>query len=164
MSSVFTGIILLTEGFVNSYGLLGTFVIAVLESFIFPVPTAVMIAPATALGLDPLLTTIVATIGSVMGAVVGYFLGKRLGHPVAIRLFKKKNVDKVEWYEKYGAWAVLIAAFSPVPFKVFTWASGIFELELKPFLVACVIGRLAQFAIAAYVGDIFGPTILTWFA
>ena len=160
---VLEGMLIAVEELVTAYGLSGAFVIAVLESFIFPIPTAVIIAPATTFGVDPFLITIVATIGSVLGAVIGYGLGKYLGRPVAGRLFKKKLQGVEKWFDKYGAWAVLIAAFTPIPFKVFTWASGIFELDMKKFLVASLIGRFVQFAIAAYVGSLFGPILLSWF-
>lgn len=160
---VLEGMILWVESLVMAYGIPGVFLIAVLESFIFPIPTAVIIAPATTFGMDPLLITIIATIGSLIGAFIGYFLGKRLGRPVAERLFKKHLLRVEKWFDRYGAWAVLIAAFTPIPFKVFTWASGIFELDLKKFFLAAAIGRFTQFAIAAYVGNIFGPILLAWF-
>ena len=149
------------EAFILQYGLSGTFIVALLESFIFPVPTAAVIAPATSFGLDPFLVTIVATIGSVLGALVGYFLGLYLGHPVAEKLFKK-HIPKVEkWFDKYGAWAILIAAFTPIPFKVFTWCGGIFRMDLKKFIIASIIGRFFQFALFAYAGSLLGPTVLT---
>lgn len=156
------GFILWVQAFVEGYGLTGTFIISLLESFIFPVPTATIIAPVTAMGMDPLMVTIVATIGSVIGAIVGYALGVYLGLPVAQKLFRKHLPKVDKWYEKWGVWAVLVAAFSPIPFKVFTWTSGIFRLDFKKFLIASLIGRFCQFAIAAYVGNIFGPGIITW--
>jgi undecaprenyl-diphosphatase len=155
-------LVLWVQGFVQVYGLGGAFLIAVLESFIFPVPTATIIAPFTALGVDPLAITLVATTGSVIGAVIGYVLGKKLGKPVVERLFKKYIPRVEKWYEKWGAWAVLIAAFSPIPFKVFTWTSGICGLDFKKFLIASIIGRFVQFAIAAYVGAYLGPGVLDW--
>ena len=159
---MFGEFVLWVQAFVEAYGLGGAFLIAVFESFIFPVPTATIIAPFTALGVDPLLITLVATAGSLIGAVIGYALGLRLGRPMAERLFKK-HIPKVEkWYDRWGAWAVLIAAFSPVPFKVFTWTSGIFGLDFKKFMLASLVGRFTQFAIAAYVGHFLGPGVLTW--
>jgi membrane protein YqaA with SNARE-associated domain len=154
------GFLLWVEAFILQYGLSGTFIIALLESFIFPIPTAAIIAPATGFGLDPLMVTIVATIGSVIGAVIGYALGFYLGHPVAERLFKK-HIPRVEkWFDKYGAWAILIAAFTPVPFKVFTWCGGIFRMDFKKFIIASIIGRFAQFALFAYAGSFLGPSVL----
>jgi membrane protein YqaA with SNARE-associated domain len=155
--------LLWVQAFVLEYGLAGTFTIAVLESFIFPVPTAVIIAPTTGFGLDPLVVTVVATIGSVIGAMVGYLLGFYLGHPVAEKLFRK-HIPKVEkWFGRYGAWAIFIAAFTPIPFKVFTWCGGIFRMDLKKFFIASVAGRFLQFAIAAYAGSILGPWVLGFF-
>ena len=148
--------------FVLAYGMPGSFVIAVLESFIFPVPTAILIAPETALGVDPFLITVVAGTGSVIGAIIGFGLGKYLGRPVAERLFRKYIPRVEKWFEKYGMWAVLLAAFSPIPFKVFTWTAGMFDLDFRKFLIASIIGRFAQFAIAAYVGAYVGPSALWW--
>jgi len=154
--------ILWVQAFVQAYGLAGAFVIAVLESFIFPVPTATFIAPFTAMGIDPVTIILVATAGSLIGAVIGYALGLKLGRPVAERLFRK-HIPRVEkWYDRWGAWAVLIAAFSPIPFKVFTWTSGIFGLDFRKFLLASLVGRVLQFTIAAYVGYLVGPGVLDW--
>ncbi len=158
----FESLIAFSQWFSETYGLFGTFIISILESFIFPVPTAVIIAPVTAFGIDPLLITLAATSGSVLGALIGYGLGLRLGRPVAEKLFKK-HIQRVErWFDRWGEWAVLIAAFSPIPFKVFTWTAGMFRLDIRKFLIASVIGRLAQFAIAAYTGAYLGPGVLAW--
>lgn len=161
---LFSGLIEAVEAFVTAWGLPGAFLIALTESFIFPVPTATIIAPMTAFGIDPLAITLVATAGSVIGALVGYFLGKHLGHPVAVKLFKQKRIDRIErWFDRWGPWAVFLAAFTFVPFKVFTWCAGIFEMRLRDFIIPAVIGRLLQFAIAAYVGSWVGPEILVFF-
>ena len=149
-------LVLWAQAFVNDYGLIGTFIISMLESFIFPVPTAVFIAPAAALGIDPFVITVVATVSSVIGAVIGYGLGYVFGRKAADKLFKKHMPRVEKWFDKYGLWTVLIAAFTPIPFKVITWASGIFKLNFKKFLIASIIGRFIQFAIAAYVGSLFG--------
>ena len=81
---------------IESNGLLGIFVIATLESFIFPVPTAIIITAGTALNLDPLSVVIFATTGSVIGAVIGYFIGIKGGRPVLIWLFDEKKIKKVD--------------------------------------------------------------------
>ena len=161
MSSVFAPFILIAQGFVESYGLMGTFIISILEAFIFPVPTAFFIAPATALGIEPFWIAVVATVGSLMGAVAGYVLGYYLGHPVASKILNKKQLEKVElWYRKWGEWIVLIAAAGPIPFKVVTWFSGILELDFKKFMIFSAIGRTFQFFVAAYIGNFLGPWII----
>lgn len=153
--------LLWTSAFVAQYGLFGAFIISVLESFIFPIPTAAFITPFTVLGMDPLVITLVTATGSIIGALIGYYLGMKLGKPVAYRYFAKYMPRVERFFEKYGAWAVFIAAFTPVPFKVFTWASGIVRLKLWKFLAAAIPGRVLQFAIAAYVGDFIGPWLLS---
>jgi len=145
--------------FIESFGLMGAFVISLLESFILPIPTALIIAPLAAMGFDPLLITVVCTVGSVIGAAIGYYLGMKLGRPAADKLISKQMPRVEKMYEKYGAWAVLISAFSPIPFKVFTWMSGILGLDFKKFIIASAIGRFAQFAVAAYLGSIFAPLL-----
>ena len=157
-------LILSVGGFVEAYGLLGTFLVAISESFILPIPTAAIIAPATSFGADPLLITVISTIGSVIGAFVGYYLGMKLGRPVAKKRFPK-HMNRVEgWFKRYGAWAVFIAAFTPIPFKVFTWAAGMMKISLKHFFLASLAGRFLQFIIAAYVGSLLGPWFLALFS
>lgn len=165
MATIFTPFILATQSFVEAYGIMGTFVISIFESFIFPVPTAFFVTPTTALGVDPFWTALAATVGSLIGAVIGYFLGFHLGQPIAVKLFKQKRLDKVEkWYQKWGEWIVLFAAAGPLPFKITTWCSGIFKLNFKKYMVFCIIGRTFQFFVAAYVGSLVGPWILGVFA
>lgn len=164
MATILTPLILAAQGFVEAYGLAGVFIISFFESFIFPVPTAVFVTPTTALGVDPFWTAVSAIIGSLIGAVIGYFLGHRLGKPVFIKLFKEKNLEKVDrWYQKWGEWIVLFAAAGPLPFKITTWCSGMFELDFRKYMAFCAIGRTFQFFVAAYVGSALGPCALGLF-
>jgi membrane protein YqaA with SNARE-associated domain len=57
----------------------------------------------------------------------------------------------VLWFEKWGFWAIFIAGFSPIPYKVFTIAGGALAMPLLPFILASVIGRRARF----YIVDLF---------
>ena len=155
--ALFGPLIAWVETVVTAYGLLGMSAISFMEAFIFPVPTAFFIAPMAAFGIDPFIITLVATISSVLGAFVGYGLGRYLGLPVANRLFGKYIPKVQKYFDRWGAWAVFIAAFTPVPFKVFTWTSGIFRVDLRKFALACVVGRFMQFTIAAYAGSLLGP-------
>lgn len=160
---MFEALILAVEGFVQAYGLLGTFIVAFTESIIVPIPTATIVSSATTFGADPILVTIIATIGSVLGAIVGYYLGVKLGRPVAKKYFGK-HIPRVEaWFQKYGAWAVFIAAFTPIPFKVFAWMAGITKVNMKYFILASIAGRFLQFLLAAYVGALLGPWFLSLF-
>ncbi|RLI92095.1 MAG: DedA family protein [Candidatus Altiarchaeales archaeon] len=139
---------------IESNGLLGIFVIATLESFIFPVPTAIIITAGTALNLDPVSVVIFATTGSVIGAVIGYFIGIKGGRPVLIWLFDEKKIKRVDrLFEKYGVYAVGLAAFSPLPFKIFTISAGVARMNILPFVLISIPCRFLQFLLFALFGN-----------
>ncbi|HDH41140.1 MAG TPA: DedA family protein [Candidatus Altiarchaeales archaeon] len=139
---------------IESNGLLGIFVIATLESFIFPVPTAIIITAGTALNLDPLSVVIFATTGSVIGAVIGYFIGIKGGRPVLIWLFDEKKIKRVDkLFEKYGVYAVGLAAFSPLPFKIFTISAGVARMNIISFVLISIPCRFLQFLLFALFGN-----------
>jgi membrane protein YqaA with SNARE-associated domain len=151
---MFESITKFTEGFIASNGLFGIFMVAVLESFIFPVPTAIIITAGTALKLDPLLVVMVATVGSVLGAVVGYKLGEKGGRPALVWLFDEKKIARVDQlFGKYGVYAVGIAAFSPLPFKIFTISAGVARMSIIPFILVSIPCRFLQFLLFALFGN-----------
>ena len=144
------------------YGEIGLFIVAFVESSVFPIPPDIVLI---SLGLiNPnlsLLYALISTIGSVLGGVAGYYIGLKGGRKLAERLFSKKVLDKVDnYFKEYGSWAVLIAAFSPIPYKVFTIASGIAKLDLKKFIIASIIGRGARFVSEGIVIMFFGKELL----
>ncbi|NPB08433.1 MAG: DedA family protein [Aquificae bacterium] len=145
------------EEFVREYGYFAIFLISFTESIAQPVPPDPFIAGATAFGMNPLAASITATLGSVLGGVVAYLLGKYLGEPVAVRLLGRDRFLRAEaLYGRYGVWAVIIAAVTPVPYKVFCWLSGILELGLFRFVLASLIGRFPRFLAVAVLGDLSG--------
>ncbi len=148
---------------VQQYGQLGLFLIAFAESSFFPIPPDVLIVALVLppMNHDPLLTSIVCTAGSVAGAVAGWGIGRWGGRPLLNRLFQAEKVQRVEqMYDRYGVWAVLLAAFTPIPYKVFTIASGVFRLGLVGFIGVSVIGRGARFILVAFLTKWFGPWVL----
>jgi len=145
------------EELVKEYGYFAIFLISFTESIIQPVPPDPFIAGATAFGMNPLTASIIATAGSVSGGVIAYLLGKYLGEPVAVRLLGKDRYIKAEAvYGRYGVWAVIVAAITPIPYKVFCWLSGILELGLLRFTLASLIGRFPRFLAVALLGDFTG--------
>ncbi len=150
----------ITIEFIASNGLLGIFIISAMESFIFPVPTAIIITAGTALNLDPLSVVILATIGSIIGAVIGYFIGARGGRPVIVWMFDEKKVKKIDnLFMKYGVFAVGLAAFSPLPFKVFTISAGVARMNIISFILISIPCRFLQFLLFAFFGDWLGGFI-----
>jgi undecaprenyl-diphosphatase len=140
----------------------GLFMVAFVESSVFPIPPDVVLIPLvlfkSTLGLY---YASVSTLGSVLGGIAGYYIGLKGGRPLARRVFSENKLKRVEdYFEKYGAWSVLIAAFTPIPYKVFTITSGIVRLDLKRFVLASAIGRGARFFGEAAVIMIWGEQML----
>lgn len=135
----------------GQYGPLGLFIVAFAESSFFPVPPDVVLIPlCMAHPRASLLYAAVTTAASVLGAVFAYLVGAHGGRPLLLKFTDRASLDRVRrLFDQFGGWALGIAAFTPVPFKVFTIASGIFQVRLVPFLVASTIGRGARFFLEA---------------
>ena len=101
--------------------------------------------------------------GKFAGGLFGFFLGLKGGRPLLRKLFSQ---DKIAWvensYRKYDVWAVGIAGFTPIPYKVFTISAGVFNLDLKRFLLVSLISRSARFFLVGITIAVFGPTIKTF--
>ncbi len=129
------------------YGPLGLFVVAFLESTVFPIPPDLILIPLCL--TVPKLSfwyAFLTTFASVLGGVCGYFAGQRAGRPLVVKLSSPRIVNDVErLLARYGGWAVGIAAFTPIPFKVFTFSAGIFQVPFWTFLTAASFGRAGRF-------------------
>jgi len=73
--------------------------------------------------------------------------------------YQANFVTVTHWFEQWGFWAVLIAGFSPVPYKLFTLSAGVLSLALIPFIIASIIGRGLRFFLVAWCLSRFGPAI-----
>lgn len=149
-------------GFVGSpYAVWFLFIIAFAESSFFPIPPDTLLIPLS-LANPPtaLFYALVATIASVLGGILGYFIGKFGGRRILDKIAKGEKIELVKhYYNKYDAWAIGVAAFTPIPYKVFTISAGVFDLDFKRFVLMSFIGRGARFFIVGILIWIFGPTI-----
>lgn len=148
---------------VETYGLWGLFGVAFIESSFFPVPPDVILIGIILTPQAPHTAWIatVCTVGSVLGAILGWVIGAYGGYPLLHRWFSEQKVQRVEqMYNRYGVYAVLVAAFTPIPYKVFTIASGVFRFNLWAMLAASVVGRGARFFLVAYLTQWFGKEVL----
>jgi len=127
------------------------FAIALIEASVFPIPPDVLLI-ALALGRPDLGLRLaaMATSGSVVGAIVGYAIGMLFFTSVAAPLLNLygamaqfEHVQQL--FAEWGLLLVLVAGFSPIPFKVITIAAGTFGLSFPGFLLAALISRGARF-------------------
>lgn len=132
------------------------------EASFFPIPVAVMLLPmALANPSKAWRLAFLTTVFSVLGGVVGYVIGQTLYELVQPLL--SGHVDQLEkakdWFATYGVWVVLMAGFSPVPYKIFTITAGSLGMAFLPFIVASIIGRASQFYLIAALVSWFGPAM-----
>ncbi|KPK10772.1 MAG: hypothetical protein AMJ68_08155 [Acidithiobacillales bacterium SG8_45] len=128
------------------------------ESSFFPIPPDVMLAPMTLARRDRAwfyagLTTVTSVAGGVLGYIIGAYAFD-LVVPVLreMKLWSDSGYLRVQdWFREWGFWAIFIAGFSPVPYKIFTIASGVLQMTFLPFLLASAIGRGARFFLVAGV-------------
>ena len=131
------------------------------EAIFFPVPPdPLLVAVALAQPEIAVWLGVLTAVASVAGAVVGHWLGARLGRPLLLRMFSEDRVAYVEsLFERYGVWATLAAAFTPIPYKVFAIAAGSMRMDLKGFVLASAVGRGARFVALAALVMVFGDPI-----
>ena len=124
------------------------------ESSFFPVPPDVMLAPMC-LAMPrrafyfALITTLASVAGGLFGYAIGYFAFDALQPWLQESRYWPAYQTAVEWFERWGFWAVFIAGFSPIPYKVFTIAAGALSMALLPFAAASFIGRGLRFFLVA---------------
>lgn len=124
------------------------------ESVIFPVPPDVMLAPMTlAQPRRWLRFATLCTLASLLGGLLGYALGSYALDavwPLIERLGWAPAYFEVQaLFQRYGFWIVFVAGFTPIPYKLFTIASGATGIPLIPFAVASFVGRGARFFLVA---------------
>jgi len=125
------------------------------ESFIFPIPVDVMLAPMCLARLERAWHyALVATVTSVLGGVFGYYLGvflfDSLVEPLLIDMDYMSSFEPVaKKVREEGVWIVFISAFAPIPYKLATISAGIAEISLFEFIIASVIGRAGRFYLVA---------------
>ncbi|MDR2911948.1 MAG: DedA family protein [Alistipes sp.] len=156
----------------SRWGEAALFVLAFAESSFFPVPPDVLLI-ALCLGRPKraLRYALICTAGSVTGALggyaIGYFLWQTtagdytgLAHWCFAHIFPLDSFLEVQrMFEQYNFWAIFTAGFTPIPFKLFTIAGGVFHIGVPMFFLASVVSRGLRFFLIAWLIRRFGPPI-----
>lgn len=124
------------------------------ESSFFPIPPDVMLAPMSmaqpgrALRFAAL-TTLASVIGGLFGYLIGYYFFELIQPWLQTSAYWDKYLHAREWFDRWGFWAILVAGFSPIPYKVFTIAAGTLAMNLPLFIAGSIIGRGGRFFLVA---------------
>ena len=137
------------------------FLLSVAESSFFPIPPDVMLLPmCLSKPKKAWRFALITTVGSVLGGIIGYLIGVYGFGFIEPYLYNWGYIPAYEravlWFEEWGFWAIFIAGFSPIPYKIFTIAGGALAMPLLPFIFASVIGRGARFYLVALFVIMFG--------
>lgn len=147
------------------YGSWALFLLAFSESSFFPIPPDILlIALAVAIPRKSLKFAMISSIGSVLGGCFGYLIGWQFMQGIGEKIIALYGLtDKVDYigtlYRTYDAWAIGIAGFTPIPYKVFTIAAGMFEINFMVFFLASLVSRSARFFLVGGLIYIFGSRI-----
>jgi membrane protein YqaA with SNARE-associated domain len=140
--------------------------VSFVESFFFPVPPDLMIVPMVVAKRENYIKIfLIATIFSVLGGLVGYILGvffldfsmviiELYGYEERVYEIQNKISSKGGFLFWIGV--MFLAGFTPLPFKLFTIASGIVGFNIYVFFFICLFTRGLRFFIVSYLTYLFG--------
>lgn len=149
------------------YGVWALFLIAFAESSFFPIPPdPLLLALCLGAAKRSLKFAAIATVASVLGGMAGYAIGAgawEIAEGWFFAYVPGVTPDAFEnvraFYDRHGFAAVFMAGLTPIPYKVFTLASGVFGINFGVFVLASVLSRGFRFLILAGLVFYFGPSI-----
>ena len=141
--------------------------VSFVESSFFPIPPDVMLIPMV---LNrpmkaweyALITTLFSILGGLLGYAIGYFAFEYIAEPFIFSMgYQDQYYRVVRWFKEYGPWAVILAGFTPIPYKIFTIAAGMSQMPLVSFIISSFIGRGLRFFLVAALVSRFGKRFET---
>lgn len=136
------------------------------ESSFFPIPPDVLLAAIlmTRERVRAFFYATITTLGSVFGGLFGYAIGYFLFQTVGVWLvhayhLESQMVTVQKLFADNAFFAIFVAAFTPIPYKVFTIAAGLFGISIPTFIIASILGRGGRFFLVATVMRYFGGHI-----
>ncbi len=153
-----------TERVFSPLGWIGLFILAFIESSFFPIPPDLLLA--VLVFAEPSkwwFFALVCAIGSVTGGMFGYLIGYTGKEAVLKRFVSEEKIRKVhDLFNRYESWAIFIAGFTPIPYKVFTIAGGVFYIKFWNFVLMSFISRGLRFFIVAGFVMYFGQRFMDY--
>lgn len=129
-------------------------VLSFTESSFFPIPPDVMLVPmCLAKPKRAWFYALLCTVASVLGGMAGYLIGKLAFSWIEPWLMASHYADTftnaVEAFDTWGFWYILLAGFTPIPYKVFTISAGVVGMPVFAFIGGSMAGRGGRFFLVA---------------
>lgn len=147
------------------YGVPALFGVAFVESSFFPIPPDVLlIALSFSIPRKAFFYAMVCTVGSVLGGVLGWLIGLQFYDLIGARIIEALHYEKEfalvkTYYAKNAFLYILLAAFTPIPYKVFTIGAGVCHIGLPILIYASILGRAGRFFLVGATIYLFGPRL-----
>lgn len=124
------------------------------ESSFFPIPPDVMLAPMALARRErawcyAVLTTLASVAGGAVGYLIGYFAFDLVEPLIRDAGYWERYAQARAWFDSWGFWAIFLAGFSPIPYKLFTISAGVIAMNFPLFVLASLIGRGARYFLVA---------------
>src|SRR5690625_111582 len=133
--------------FFKDFGFIGLFIHSFVDAIFFPIPAFFLQVSLSI--MNPSSALWLATVGYIaclLGTPIGYWVGRKLGDSILHKILKKKWIDSASrLFKRNGEAAILIGAFTPIPFKVFTILAGCFKYSIWKLLGYAALGRAVKF-------------------
>ncbi len=139
--------------------------VAFTESSFFPIPPDPLLialgigSPRRAIPLA-LLTTAMSVLGAILGYAIGAWMMETIGTSIISFFGAEQRFEQlVEQFRGVGFLAILTAALTPIPYKIFTIAAGSAAIPLSVFITASIIGRGVRFLAIGILIRLYGAAI-----
>ena len=141
-------------------------IVSFIESSFFPIPPDIMVIPMVISKKNEFFKIfLIATIFSVLGGILGYLIGAFFfdigmqimnfyGYENKFILIKNNLINNEGFYAWLGI--LFLAGFTPLPYKVFTIASGLIGFNIIIFILISLVSRGLRFFIVSYLSYKFG--------
>jgi len=116
-----------------------------MDTLIDPFTPDIVLFLALSGDYDPFLSVLFISLGSIIGGHIGYQIGRSLGHTRFVRRVVGSYMGRGRLlFSRYGLYAVILAAFTPIPFSTVCWIAGMFEMDRKLFFIG-TLWRVPRF-------------------
>ena len=141
-------------------------IVSFIESSFFPIPPDIMVIPMVISKKDDFFKIfLITTTFSVLGGIFGYFIGAFFfdigmqvmtfyGYEDKLNILKSNLINSEGFYSWLGI--LFLAGFTPLPYKIFTIASGLIGFNILIFILISLISRGLRFFIVSYLSYKFG--------